>query len=483
MAEKRKITVAHGDGIGPEIMDATLRILEAAGARLEFEEIEIGQKVYEAGHSSGITGSSWESLRRNRIFLKAPVTTPLGGGYKSLNVTIRKGLRLFSNVRPCRSFYPYVPTHFPHIDMVIIRENEEDLYAGIEHQQTDEVTQALKLISRPGCEAICRYALEYARAYGRKKVTCLTKSNIMKISDGLFQRVFEEVAADPRYAELETEHRIIDIGAALVAARPEDLDVVVTLNLYGDIVSDIAALVSGSVGLAGSANIGFDAAMFEAVHGSAPDIAGKDIANPSGLLSAAVMMLVHLGQSDIAEQIRNAWLRTLEDGMHTVDIYKEQVSKQRLGTRAFAAAVIERLGEKPRYLRTAAFGHRDIEVKLPSVPRREKKLAGVDVFLDWDESERDPAVLGKKTGALAGDAFELKMISNRGVAVYPSGMEGVYCTDHWRCRFTARAGAEIANRDIIALLERFEAAGLDFIKTEHLYTFDGARGYSLGQGE
>ncbi len=483
MAENRKITVAHGDGIGPEIMDATLRILKAAEARLDFEEIEIGQKVYEAGHSSGITGESWESLRRNRIFLKAPITTPLGGGYKSLNVTIRKGLCLFSNVRPCRSFYPYVPTHFPHIDMVIIRENEEDLYAGIEHQQTDEVTQALKLISRPGCEAICRYALEYARAYGRKKVTCLTKSNIMKISDGLFQRVFEEVAADPRYAELETEHRIIDIGAALVAARPEDLDVVVTLNLYGDIVSDIAALVSGSVGLAGSANIGFDAAMFEAVHGSAPDIAGKDIANPSGLLTAAVMMLVHIGQPDVAERIRNAWLRTLEDGMHTVDVYKEQVSKQRLGTRAFADAVIERLGEKPRHLRTAAFGHRDLEVKLPSIPRKKKELVGVDVFLDWDESNRDPAVLGKKVEPLAGDTFALKMISNRGVAVYPTGMEGVYCTDHWRCRFTARKGAKPSHAEIIALLGRVKKAGLDFIKTEHLYTFDGERGYSLGQGE
>lgn len=483
MTTNRTITVARGDGIGPEIMDATLRILQSAEARLDIEEIAIGKSVYESGHSAGITDASWDSLRRNRIFLKAPITTPLGGGFKSLNVTIRKGLRLFSNVRPCRSFYPYVPTHFPHIDMVIIRENEEDLYAGIEHQQTDEVTQALKLVSRPGCEAICRYALEYARAYGRKKVTCLTKSNIMKISDGLFQRVFEEVAGDARYGEIETEHRIIDIGAALVAARPEDLDVVVTLNLYGDIVSDIAALVSGSVGLAGSANIGFDAAMFEAVHGSAPDIAGKDIANPSGLLNAAVMMLVHIGQPDVAACVRNAWLRAVEDGMHTVDIYKEQVSKQRLGTAGFADAVIERLGQEPRFLRPAAFSHRDLEVKLPSIPRRRKELVGVDIFLDWDECGRDPAVLGDKLEAVAGDGFSLKMISNRGVAVYPVSMEGVYCTDHWRCRFVAREGSQPSHAGIIGLLGRVSEAGLDFIKTEHLYTFDGARGYSLGQGE
>src|SRR5210317_1699564 len=348
MSDKTTITVAHGDGIGPEIMDATLRILKAAGARLQYEEIEIGEKQYLAGHTSGIAPEDWKTLLRNPVFLKAPITTPLGGGYKSLNVTIRKSLRLFSNVRPCNAYAPYVNTNFPNIDMVIIRENEEDLYAGIEHQQTDEVVQSLKLVSRPGCEAICRYALEYARVYSRKKVTCLTKSNIMKHTDGLFQKVFEEVAREPQYSDIETEHRIIDIGAALVAAHPEDLDVIVTLNLYGDIVSDIAALVAGSVGLAGSANIGFDSAMFEAVHGSAPDIAGKDIANPSGLLNAATMMLVHLDQGDIATRIRNAWLKTLEDGIHTVDIYKESVSTQKVGTKAFAEAVIERLGQVPQ---------------------------------------------------------------------------------------------------------------------------------------
>lgn len=259
MTDYNTITVAHGDGIGPEIMDATLRILRAANARLNYEEIEIGEKQYLAGQSSGIGEDAWQKVLKNRIVLKAPITTPLGGGYKSLNVTLRKSLRLFSNVRPVRAYMPYVSTHFPKIDMVIVRENEEDLYAGIEHQQTDEVVQSLKLVSRPGCEAICRYALEYALAYGRKKVTCLTKSNIMKHSDGLFQRIFETMAKEERYAGLETEHRIIDIGAAIVAAHPEDLDVVVTLNLYGDIVSDIAALVAGSVGLAGSANIGIQA--------------------------------------------------------------------------------------------------------------------------------------------------------------------------------------------------------------------------------
>jgi isocitrate dehydrogenase len=484
MSETSSITVAHGDGIGPEIMDATLKVLKAAGARLTCEEIEIGEKQYLAGHNSGISPEDWKTLLRNRVFLKAPITTPLGSGYKSLNVTVRKSLRLFSNVRPCRAYAPYVNTNFPKIDMVIIRENEEDLYAGIEHQQTDEVVQTLKLVSRPGCEAICRYAMEYARAYGRRKVTCLTKSNIMKHTDGLFQRVFEEISKEPQYADIESEHRIIDIGAALVAAHPEDLDVIVTLNLYGDIVSDIAALVAGSVGLAGSANIGFDAAMFEAVHGSAPDIAGKDIANPSGLLNAATMMLVHLDQGDIATRIRNAWLKTLEDGIHTVDIYKETVSKEKVGTKAFAEAVIERLGQEPQTFKPAAFQNKGIHIELPDHPPKVKKLVGIDVFIDWDEQDRDPNAIGDKLALVNGDGLKLKLITNRGVKVYPDGLEETFCTDHWRCRFVATdESGGCSHSQISSLMLRVANAGFDFIKTEHLYTFDGERGFSLAQGE
>jgi isocitrate dehydrogenase len=310
------ITIAHGDGIGPEIMRATLRVLEAAGARLAPETIDIGEAVYLRGHTAGIEPSAWESLRRTKVFLKSPITTPSGGGFKSLNVTVRKTLGLYANVRPCVSYDPYVATHFPGVDTVIVRENEEDLYAGIEHRQSDEVYQCLKLITRPGCERIVRYAFEYARAHGRKKVPSMSKDNIMKLTDGLFHKVFDEIA--PQYPEIQTNHMIIDIGTARMASRPTDFDVVVTLNLYGDILSDVAAEVAGSIGLAGSSNIGHDCAMFEAVHGSAPDIAGKDIANPSGLLMSAVMMLVHLGRSKPATDIHNAWLRALEDGLHTV---------------------------------------------------------------------------------------------------------------------------------------------------------------------
>ena len=314
-----KITVARGDGIGPEIMDATLTILNAAGAALDIEEIEIGEKTYLRGNSAGIEPAAWESLRRTRVFLKAPITTPQGGGFKSLNVTTRKVLGLYANVRPCSAYHPFVKTRHPKMDVVIIRENEEDLYAGIEHRQTDEVYQCLKLISRPGTEKIVRYAFEYAKAYNRKKVTCFTKDNIMKMTDGLFHRVFNEIGEE--YPDIEKEHWIVDIGAAKLADSPELFDVIVMPNLYGDILSDVAAQISGSVGIAGSANIGDGFAMFEAIHGSAPRIAGMNKANPSGLLLGAVQMLVYIGQRDVAEKVHNAWLKTLEDGLHTYDIY------------------------------------------------------------------------------------------------------------------------------------------------------------------
>jgi isocitrate dehydrogenase len=297
-----KIAIAEGDGIGPEIMKATLKVLHAAGANIETEAMAIGEQVYLAGNSSGIEKGAWDTIDSTKIILKAPITTPQGKGYKSLNVTLRKSLGLFANIRPVTALHPYVKTNFPNMDVVIIRENEEDLYAGIEHQQTEDVVQCLKLITRPGCEKIVRYAFEYAKAYGRKKVTCMVKDNIMKLTDGLFHNVFKEIALE--YPEIKSESQIIDIGSAKLAANPENYDVIVTSNLYGDIISDIAAEIGGSVGMAGSSNIGRNVAMFEAIHGSAPDIAGQKIANPSGLLNAAVMMLAHIGQAKVADKVK-----------------------------------------------------------------------------------------------------------------------------------------------------------------------------------
>jgi len=476
-----RITVAKGDGIGPEIMDATLEIILAAGAQLEIDEIEVGEKVYLAGNTSGISNESWSTIRQNKVFLKAPITTQQGGGYKSLNVTTRKFLGLYANVRPCMSLHPFVSTKHPKMDIVIIRENEEDLYAGIEHQQTDEVVQCLKLISRPGCEKIVRYAFEYARQYGRKKVTCFTKDNIMKQTDGLFHQVFNEIALD--YPEIENEHWIIDIGAAKMADTPEVFDVIVMPNLYGDILSDVAAQITGSVGLAGSANIGEECAMFEAIHGSAPRRAGQNVANPSGLLQGAILMLNHLGQTSVAENVQNAWLKTLEDGIHTYDIYKEGESKQRVSTKAFAQAVISNLGKKPSVLKAVSYNNSSA-LKLPKYirkPATEKKLVGVDVFVQWAGSSPDElaAVIRK----LNTDHVKLSMITNRGIKVYPDGFKETFCTDHWRCRFQPVAQEQIAKSDIIHLLNKAEIENIDTIKTENLYSFNGKPAFSLGQGQ
>ncbi len=479
------ITVAHGDGIGPEIIDATLKIINSAGALLDIETIDIGENVYLSGNTAGIAPEAWESLRRTKVFLKAPISTPQGRGFKSLNVTVRKTLGLYANVRPCVSYSPYVDTKHPVMDMVIVRENEEDLYAGIEHRQTREVYQCLKLITRPGCEKIVRYAFEYARINKRKKVTCFTKDNIMKMTDGLFHRVFDEIAAE--YPGIENEHWIVDIGAAKLADTPEEFDVVVMPNLYGDILSDVAAQIAGSVGLAGSANIGEHIAMFEAIHGSAPDIAGQNLANPSGLLHGAIMMLVHIGQSDVAESVHNAWLRTIEDGVHTSDIFKEGLSKQHVGTKEFAEAVIQRFGLFPEKLKRASYSGVGESISTAYTPAMDlslirKETVGVDIFLEWKGESPDD--LGERLTGANGNGLALQMITNRGVKVYPGGMPETFCTDHWRCRFMGtHNGNSITTTKICDLLNCIDNLGFEFIKLETLCTFDGELGYSLGQGQ
>lgn len=485
-----KVAVAKGDGIGPEIMDATLKILNAAGANIDPEYIELGEQVYLSGNSAGIAKETWETINRNKLILKAPITTPQGKGYKSLNVTLRKSLGLFANVRPVTALHPYVHTHFPSMDVVVIRENEEDLYAGIEHQQTQDVVQCLKLITRPGCEKIVRYAFEYARVYGRKKVTCMVKDNIMKLTDGLFHRVFDEIATE--YPEITSDAQIIDIGAARLASNPENYDVVVTSNLYGDIVSDIVAEIAGSVGMAGSANIGTNVAMFEAIHGSAPDIAGKNIANPSGLINASISMLAHVGQAKTADRIKNAWLATIEAGYHTADIYDEKSSKKKVTTSEFADAVIARLGQMPKKLPESTMAKGTGSITIPVYKRKEQKkvLLGADIFIDWKGA--DPEAIGQALLGLDAFKLKLKMITNRGVKVFPGGMKETYCTDHWRCRFVAKdttvTGSQpeylpVDYEQIVALLSKLYNDGFDVIKTENLYEFDGKRSFSLGQGE
>ncbi len=477
----KKVTIAKGDGIGPEIMEAVLRIIKSTNAGIDFEEIEIGEKVYLSGNSSGISDDSWDIIRKNKVLLKAPITTPQGGGYKSLNVTMRKALGLYANIRPCVALHPYVKTKFPNLDVVIVRENEEDLYAGIEHQQTDEVVQCLKLISRPGCEKIIRYAFEYAKNYGRKKVTCFSKDNIMKQTDGLFHKIFKEIAVE--YPDIEANHMIIDIGTAYLADHPEKFDVIVTSNLYGDIISDVAAQIAGSVGLAGSVNIGNECAMFEAIHGSAPDIAGQNLANPSGLLQAGIAMLNHLGFSDEATKIQNAWLKTIEEGIHTADIYDENISTKLVGTKEFAEAVIKNIGAVPIQLKPV-FSPKQSFIQLPKYERKkrlQKDLLGVDLFVHWDGYKADDlAVVLQK---IEQENLKLVMITNRGVKVWPNGFDETFCTDHWRCRFQTFDETNITSLSVVKLLTSAIDFGIDVIKTENLYQFDGVKGFSMGQGQ
>lgn len=477
---KTPITVARGDGIGPEIMESALHILKEAGAQLEIHEIEIGEKVYLRGIPTGIDPKTWNLLRETKAFLKAPITTPQGGGFKSLNVTIRTTMGLYANIRPCVAYSPFVETKHPGMDVVIVRENEEDLYAGIEYRQTPDVCESLKLISRPGSEKIIRYAFEYARHHHRKKVTCFTKDNIMKMSDGLFHKIFDEVAKE--YPDIINEHWIVDIGAAKLADSPEIFDVIVMPNLYGDILSDVAAQISGSVGLAGSANIGEHGAMFEAIHGSAPRRAGQDVANPSGLILASVLMMVHIGQPDVAEKIHNAWLKTIEEGIHTYDIYQEGVSKKKVGTQEFAKAVGKNLEKKPVSLPSVSYKGATgfTPPKISPAKPVERILVGCDVFI-YAKPPLESFL--QKINHITAGSLHLSMISNRGAKIWPGGVPETFCVDHFRCRFTSKEENRPVGFDQVQqILKAFATVGMDVIKLENLYYFDGKPGYSSAQG-
>lgn len=485
------IAVAKGDGIGPEIMEATLKVLRHSGARLKFEFVEVGEAYYEKGYTSGLSDEAWEIIKRNKILLKGPITTPQGGGYKSINVTLRKALGLYANVRPCFSYYPFIETKFHNIDTVIIRENEEDLYAGIEYRQTKNSYHAIKVITRKGSEKIVRYAFEYAKRHNRKKVTCMTKDNIMKGVDGLFHSVFDEIAKE--YPEIQVEHYIIDIGSARLATKPEIFDVVVTLNLYGDIISDIVAELTGSVGLAGSSNIGDRYAMFEAIHGSAPTLIGQGVANPTAILNGAIMMLVHIGQGSIAKKINDAILYTIESGAHTPDIYREGVSARRVSTEEFADEIIKNLGKESKKLLSQSWPDFDFDDKPDDVmlgiadenqwiskSNEKKELHGVDIFINLEGNAQN--IGDKIENILKNTEYQLKLLSARGIKVYPL-MESKYITsDDWRLRVISK-NEEFFLNDIIEILQIFAKEEIEVVKTENLYSFDGKPGYSVAQGE
>lgn len=480
---KTLVTLIPGDGIGPECVESARRIVDATGVGIEWEVRYAGESVFKQGIPSGVPPETIESIRKTRCVLKGPLGTPVGYGEKSANVTLRKLFETFANIRPVREF-PGVPTPYSGrgIDLVVVRENVEDLYAGIEHMQTPGVAQCLKLISRKGCEKVVRLAFELARAEGRKSVACATKSNIMKLTEGMLKRTFEEVAKE--YPDIQAWHIIVDNCAHQLVKKPEQFDVIVTTNMNGDILSDLTSALVGGLGFAPSANIGTEVAIFEAVHGSAPKYAGKNVINPTAVIGSAVMMLRHLGEFDAAARIENSLLVTLEEGKcRTGDVVGYDSGKA-CSTTEFTEAIIGNLSRLPKTVATR--NYRPLQVpNLPadpvSVKPRTRRVAGADVFVETGHS---PNVIGPALEALtAGSPLKLKMVSNRGTQVYPDKGTLIDCVDHYRCRFVLReSDGELSDIHLIDLLARITGK-YRWVHVEKLQEFDGQPGYTKAQGE
>jgi len=446
---KRKITILPGDGIGPEVVDAALAIVQASGAAVEFEKCEAGARAFQNGIVTGIPKETIESIERTRVVLKGPLETPIGYGNRSANVTLRTLFETYGNIRPVREL-PGVQTAFTgrKLDIVIVRENIEDLYAGIEYMQTPGVAEGLKLISREGCEKIVKLAFAFAIAEERKAVHCATKSNIMKLTEGLLQHTFEEFA--PQYPSIESRHILIDNCAHQLAMRPEQFDVIVTTNMNGDILSDLTSGLTGGLGFAPSANIGNDVSIFEAVHGSAPDIAGKNKANPTALILSAAMMLRHIGEGKAANDV--------------------------------AKAVISNLGKRSKLSPPRDYK----KVELPPavlgvnvVPAASRRVSGVDVYIETDLEPK--ALAGNLEEIVQSSPTRLEMITNRGAMVFPSSDRRVSLVDHFRCRFALRdAKASLGDADILSLLQSIGGQHR-WMHVEKLQEFDGEPAFSKSQ--
>lgn len=476
------VTLIPGDGIGPEVTQAAQRVIDASGARIEWEVAHAGASVFLKGVASGVPRETIDSISRTRIALKGPLETPVGYGEKSANVTLRKLFETFGNIRPIREF-PGVPTPYAGrgIDLTVVRENVEDLYAGIEHLQTPGVAQCLKLISRKGCEKIVDLAFEVARAEGRQSIHCATKANIMKFTEGFLKRTFEERA--PEHPGFRAQHVVVDNCAHQLVKKPEQFEVIVTTNMNGDILSDLTSALVGGLGFAPSANIGHDVAIFEAVHGSAPKYAGKDVANPTAMILSGVMLLRHLGEMDAATRIEDAVVVTLAEGKTvTRDIVGDARAS---GTRAFTEAIIANLGRShPSWKRRA---YKPLEIPRANrfsgpVAPAERKAIGLDVFV---EANRSAEELGGILERLApGAGFRLKMISNRGTQVFPSRGAETDCVDHWRCRFLSNAPSpDLELPGVNQLLGAIQSAGLRWMHLEKLQEFDGKPAFTKAQGE
>ena len=489
--QPHRITVIPGDGVGPEVVRSAQRIIAAAGVAVDWEEAPAGAEVFKRGDTSGVPRETRASIERTRVVLKGPLETPVGFGEKSANITLRKLFETYANVRPAREL-PGVPTRYAGegVDMIIVRENIEDLYAGIEHMQTPDVAQCLKIITRKGSEKIIRYAFELARREGRRKVTCATKANIMKLTEGLFKRTFEELSVE--YPEITPEHLIIDNVAHQMAKGPAQFDVVVTTNLNGDIISDLASGLVGGLGFAPSGNYGDDVAIFEAVHGSAPKYAGKDVINPTALILSSLMMLRHVGETAAAAAIEDAVLVTLEEGKAVTQDLARQTGgdvEHAASTTGFTDSIIANLGRRPATVLPRSDAERPAGTSTPrprwaygaavsaAVPRT---TVGVDLFLEtWEPV----ASAGPALEALAGEALRLQMISSRGTMVWPSTGLSPDEVGLMRCRYVARGdGAAVSDAEIAALVGRV-GERYAWTHIEKLHVFAGADGFTKAQGQ
>lgn len=476
---RKRVTLIEGDGIGPEVVGATRRILEAAEVPIAWEVREAGAEVFKAGLQSGVPAETIASIRETRVALKGPLETPVGFGEKSANVTLRKLFETYANVRPVREM-PGVETPFAgrSIDLVVVRENVEDLYAGIEHMQTPGVAQCLKLMSKKGCERIVRLAFEVAVAEGRRSVHCATKANIMKLTEGLMKRTFEEVAKE--YPQIEAHHIIIDNCAHQLVRTPELFEVIVTSNMNGDILSDLTSGLIGGLGFAPGANLGDEIAIFEAVHGSAPKYAGKNVINPTAVLLSATMMLRHLDEFAAAQAVENALMVTLEQGVYTQDVLKTGS----VSTTKFAECIIANLGKRSARWKTRdhkGLRTRPLDGRRDYVRPKARAWIGADVFV---ESPASPFELGKSLESIAeGTPLRLKMVSNRGTKVYPSTGGMTDCVDHWRCRFVLRDGAgPLVDSVLLELLAKVGSTHR-FMHVEKLEEHEGVAAYTRAQGE
>ena len=487
--QRHLVTVIPGDGVGPEVTRSAMRVLDAANVAIDWEEAAAGAEVFKRGDSSGVPRETRESIERTRVVLKGPLETPVGFGEKSANVTLRKLFETYANVRPAREL-PGVPTRYSGegVDMVIVRENIEDLYAGVEYLHTPDVAVGLKIISRKGSEKVIRYAFELARREGRTKVSCATKANIMKLTEGLFKRVFEALA--PEYPEIEAEHLIIDNVAHQLAKEPAQFDVIVTTNLNGDIISDLASGLVGGLGFAASGNYGADVAIFEAVHGSAPKYAGKDVVNPTALILSAVMLLRHVGEHITAATVEDAVFTTLESGAAVTRDLARQTGgdiEHAASTTGYTDAIIANLGRRPA---NAPRIREHVRPATAPVPRAQwsyapetygrvaRRLVGVDVMI---ESDLSVGALAAALETAAGPALRLDVVTSRGTKVWPGEATGD-AVRWYTGRFLGNGDGDPAEADILALLERV-ASGHRWTQVERLWSFDAEDGFTRAAGQ